>query len=267
MSRLSLNRVVHGDALAELTALPDGVFGAVVTSPPYNHGASNPQPAGDRRTRRWRGGYREFDDALPTGEYVDYHRRVVAELLRALRPDGLLWYVHRRKSRHDPDGSPALVDAVLAGFPVRAEVIWDKGWPGAGFCAPGPEGGAYYPTPGFESVFLMARDRSALLERGIAAAGDVWHIPRVKDDEHPATFPVELALRCLRATLAGGPVLDPFLGTGTTAQAAVRLGRPFLGIERARAYVDMARLRLFGRERPECPEDHASASQRQLGLI
>lgn len=133
-------RVVCDDALAALRRQPDDCFAAVVTSPPYNLGHTNPAsksgPGGVARAGRWRGSYDGHADALPPDEYVAYHRAVLDELLRVLRPDGLIWYTHSRRPRFDPDGQPALVDRVLAGFPVRCEIIWDKGGPGVGFCPP-----------------------------------------------------------------------------------------------------------------------------------
>ena len=241
-------RVVCDDALAALRRQPDDCFAAVVTSPPYNLGHTNPAsksgPGGVARAGRWRGSYDGHADALPPDEYVAYHRAVLDELLRVLRPDGLIWYTHSRRPRFDPDGQPALVDRVLGGFPVRCEIIWDKGGPGVGFCAPPPPSGAYYPTPGYETVFLLAPGKGALLKRELAAAGNVWRIARERVAGHPAPFPVALAARCIEATLAPGPVLDPFCGSGSALVAAARAGRDGLGVELSERYCGLARERL-----------------------
>ena len=237
--------VLRDDALAALRRQPDGRFAAVVTSPPYNGGHTNPAsksgPGGVARAGRWRGSYDGHNDALPPDEYVAYHRAVLGELFRALRPDGLIWYVHSRRPRYNPDGTPALVDRVLAGFPARCEIIWDKGGPGVGFAAPAPApSGAYYPTPGHETIFLLAAGKRALVRRDIAAAGSVWRIPRERVAGHPAPFPLALATRCIEATVARGPILDPFCGSGTALVAAARLGREFLGIDQSEKYCAIA---------------------------
>lgn len=245
---IDLNRIITGDALDALDALPSSSFAVCVTSPPYNLGWSNPASkagkGGVAAPGRYRGEYAGFDDRLPDSDYVEYHRAVVAQLLRVLQPDGLLWYVHQRKGQSEPTGCPALVDLVLGGYPVRKEIIWDKGRPGAGFCAAGRTGGAFYPTPSYETIFLLAKDRSALLDRHIAAQGDVWRFPRPRNTGHPAAFPLALVSECLDATLASGPVLDPFLGSGTTALAAMQKGRDWLGIEQAPEYVELAQEQL-----------------------
>ena len=176
-----------------------------------------------------------FGDDLPVDTYLAYHRAVLTEILRALKPDGLLWYVHRR--RPDYKGRRSLVSQVLQDFPVRSEIIWHKG-PGLNHCTAGPGKGYYFPAPAYESVFLLAKDQSALLARDIAKLGDVWKLPKGKAwreeglPKHPATFPPELAAQCLAATLAEGPVLDPFAGTGTTGLAGQRAGRGALLIDR-----------------------------------
>ena len=229
--------VICGDAVAEMDRMQSR-FAAVVTSPPYNLGINQGKsgPGGIPGKGRWAPSY---VDIRP--DYIGYHRRALELMLSLLQPDGLLWYVHRRQSIAKPPGR-AEVDAVLDGFPVRAEIVWDKGRPGPGFCAAG-KGGAYYPTPAYETIFLLPASDSALLDRRIAAAGNVWRIPR-EANPHPASFPVELAQRALQATLAEGAVLDPFCGSGTTGVAALEAGRDFVGIDLSAEYCAMASSRL-----------------------
>jgi site-specific DNA-methyltransferase (adenine-specific) len=76
---------------------------------------------------------------------------------------------------------------------------------------------------------------------------DVWHLrpESAKRVNHPAPFPVELPERFIRLyTYRGDVVLDPFIGSGTTAVAALRNDRHFLGYDTDRDYVDRARNRL-----------------------
>jgi site-specific DNA-methyltransferase (adenine-specific) len=70
----------------------------------------------------------------------------------------------------------------------------------------------------------------------------IWEIPSVRtNDEHPAMFPKELAYRVIRLlTDEGDIVLDPFLGSGTTAVAAIETNRNFIGIEMMKKYADIA---------------------------
>lgn len=232
--------IIEGDAIDQMQRLVSKQFAAIVTSPPYNLGVNQGKsgPGGIPAKGRWAPGYA---DIRP--DYIGYHRRALELMLSLLQPDGLIWYVHRRQSIAKPSGGRRDVDAVLAGFPVRAEIVWDKGRPGPGFCAAGRLGGAYYPTPAYETIFLLPASDNALLDRRVASAGNVWRIPR-EANRHPASFPVELATRCISATLATGAVLDPFCGSGTTGLAAAAAGRPFVGIDLSADYCAMAISRL-----------------------
>jgi site-specific DNA-methyltransferase (adenine-specific) len=71
----------------------------------------------------------------------------------------------------------------------------------------------------------------------------IWDIQSVrKNDDHEAKFPEELARRVIKLySNPGDIVLDPFLGSGTTAVAALREGRRYIGIEKEEKYVDLAR--------------------------
>ena len=87
----------------------------------------------------------------------------------------------------------------------------------------------------------------------------VWDVPNVKSKhpertDHPCQFPVELAERCVLAfSQAGETVMDPFLGTGATAIAALKHGRSAVGIDRDQAYLDIASARLVQLSKGELP--------------
>ncbi|MDE2938933.1 MAG: site-specific DNA-methyltransferase [Chloroflexota bacterium] len=71
-----------------------------------------------------------------------------------------------------------------------------------------------------------------------------WQIPPVRNNDHPAPFPPELGRRCIESSPDNGPVLDPFLGSGTTALAAQELRRDSIGIERSGKFCNDARASL-----------------------
>jgi len=71
----------------------------------------------------------------------------------------------------------------------------------------------------------------------------VWEIPQESNNPHPAPFPTELAQRCIGST-TGRTILDPFMGSGTTAIAAEAEGRDWIGIEKSKDYCRLAKERL-----------------------
>ena len=123
---------------------------------------------------------------------------------------------------------------IVEGFPVRQIIIWKRNG-GINF-NPG------YFLPTYEVIYLIARPAFRLRPKA-NAIGDVWHIPQESRNPHPAAFPVELAQRCIQATHVE-TVLDPFLGSGTTAIAAKACDRKWIGIDASPNYCEMARRRI-----------------------
>jgi site-specific DNA-methyltransferase (adenine-specific) len=121
-------------------------------------------------------------------------------------------------------------------------------------------------------------DRNKLSSEEWSAWGSrgVWNIPSVRaNDNHEAKFPVELPRRVIKLlTFPGDTVLDCFMGSGTTAIAAIREGRNYLGIERQPKYVTLAREACEAEKRklnflptPETTKAKPEADASQLALL
>lgn len=122
----------------------------------------------------------------------------------------------------------------MEGFPVRQIIIWQRTG-GLNF-----NKGYFLPT--YEVIYLIAKPKFILAPKA-NAAGDVWHFAPARNNPHPAPFPFELAFRCINATTAQA-VLDPFIGSDTTAIAAEACGRQWIGIDIAPDYCKMAEERI-----------------------
>ena len=177
-------------------------------------------------------GYDTHDDALPAGEYAAWQRDCLEAMMRVLSEDGAIFYNHkwrvqkgRIQDRHE----------IVGGFPVRQVIIWQR--------AGGINFNRGYFLPTYEVIYLIAKPKFRLRE-GASRLGDVWKIPQESGNPHPAPFPVELAARCIASTDAR-VVLDPFMGSGTTAVAAMMHGRDWLGIDISRDYRRMAESRII----------------------
>lgn len=251
-----------GDALTMLRHMPDSFVQTIVTSPPYwslrDYGVV---------------GQIGVDEKLPA--YIVSLTSVFKEAFRVLRPDGVLWlnigdsYTSGNRKWRAPDKkNPAramsvrpptpegLKDKDLIGIPwrlalalqdsgwyLRSEIIWRK--PN---CQ--PESVQDRPTREHEQVFMFAKSErycynieSVRGENG-RRLRTVWDIntrPNKYANGHFATFPRELVSRCISlSSQEGDIVLDPFLGSGTTAIEAIKSGRRVVGIELNPAYVDIA---------------------------
>lgn len=144
-------------------------------------------------------------------------------------------------------GIPWLVAHALQadGWTLRQEIIWCRE-----SALPEPSV-KDRPHRQHETLFLLSKAPRYYFDRSAMPEESVWHIPHSPAvDGHGAAYPVALAERCIAAgTRRGDLVLDPFLGSGTTALAADRIGRACVGIELNPVHADRAR----GRVKGDCP--------------
>lgn len=233
---LPLNQIICGDALRTMKMLPSASIDLIVTSPPYNLKNSTGNGMRDGRGGKWANaslinGYSHHNDAMPHDEYVEWQRSILEEGVRLLSDDGAFFYNHKWRVQ---GGLLQDRQDIVSGFPVRQIVIWKRSG-GINF-NPG------YFLPTYEVIYIIAKTKFRLAPKA-NAYGDVWEFRQEMDNEHPAPFPKALAERIIASTTAS-VVLDPFIGSGTTAIAARNLGRDFIGIELSPTYCDLALKRL-----------------------
>ena len=231
-----LDLVVAGDALEVMSRIPKGLVQLALTSPPYNIRKSSGNgmrrgPSGKWPTAKLQEGYEAHGDDMPEDQYIQWQRQVIAAILDLLPPEGALFYNHKRRIQ---GGFLQDRDAIVAGFPVRQIIVWDR--------MGGMNHNPGYFIPAHELLYLIAKPKFSLSAEG-KTFSDVWRIPPDRNNPHPAPFPLELAKRVIASTDAA-VVLDPFLGSGTTGLAAVSLGRRFIGIDSSPHYCRMARARI-----------------------
>ena len=227
-----LNRVHVGDCVELMGWMPAASVDIVVTSPPYNIKNSTGNGLKNGSGGKWPqaaliNGYDKHDDAMPHEEYVEWQRQCLTSMMRVLKPTGAIFYNHKWRIQNG-----LLQDRtdIVSGFPVRQIIIWQRKG-GINF-----NKGYFLPT--YEVIYLIANPEFQLAPKA-NAAGDVWSIPQESNNPHPAAFPVELAQRCIESTSAE-VVLDPMMGSGTTAIAAEMAGRKWIGIEISQEYSNQA---------------------------
>jgi len=231
-----INTFLCGDAVEVMRGMDAGSVDLVVTSPPYNLKNSSGNGMKDGRGGKWANaalveGYDTHNDNMPHGEYVSWQRDCLTEMMRVLSDDGAIFYNHKWRVQK---GLLQDRSDIVEGFPVRQIIIWRRKG-GINF-NPG------YFLPTYEVVYLIAKPGFRLAAKA-NALGDVWDIKQESNNDHPAPFPVALVDRIISSTTAG-VVLDPFMGSGTTAVAAVAAGRDFIGIDISEKYCADARERV-----------------------
>lgn len=232
------NKIICGDTIEVMKKLPSGSIDLVVTSPPYNLINSTGNGMKDGRGGKWSNaalldGYTHHNDNMPHDEYVEWQRKCLEEMLRLIPDNGAIFYNHKWRVQN---GLIQDRQDIVMSFPVRQIIIWKRKG-GINF-NPG------YFLPTYEVIYLIAKKKFKLAPKA-NAVGDVWEIGQDIKNIHPAPFPLELATRCIQST-ESKVVLDPFMGSGTTALAAKILGRIFVGIDISPEYCELARQRIAG---------------------
>ena len=247
---LPLDEILIGDCIAAMDRLPPASVDCVFADPPYNLqlGGDLHRPDGshvDAVTDDWD----KFDSFR---HYDAFTRAWLAEAHRVLKDDGTIWVIG---SYHNVFRLGAAVQDL--GFWVLNDVIWRKANPMPNF-----RGRRF--TNAHETLIWAARGAESRYRFNYAAMKSLnediqmrsdWFIPLCTGPErlrgtdgaklHPTQKPEALLHRVILAcTNPGEVILDPFLGTGTTAAVARRLGRHFIGIERDRGYAAAAACRI-----------------------
>jgi modification methylase len=230
------NKIICGDVLDIMSKIPDGSIDIVVTSPPYNLKNSTGNGMKDGRGGKWKnaeliGGYADHDDNMPHEQYTLWQRKCLEQMLRVIPEDGAIFYNHKWRVQN---GLLQDRQDIVNGFPVRQIIIWQRKG-GINFNA-----GYFLPT--YEVIYLIAKPKFKLVPKA-NAFGDVWEFAQEMKNGHPAPFPVALIDRIVQATSAG-TILDPFMGSGTTAIAALQNRRDYVGIELSPIYCKMAEERI-----------------------
>jgi DNA modification methylase len=208
--------IYHGDCREVLPCLPS--VRLVVTDPPYVFGIASTAQEGKA------GGW---GDLMNSSIWYESWLRACHRL--TVTAQGAMWVFNSWRS------FPVLARASYGvSWPIESLLVWDKEWIG-----PGGQKGL---RPSYEQVALFAHADFALSNRGLPdIRRSKWS--SLKPNGHSAEKPVDL-LRWLIRESGGGLVLDPFVGSGSTLEAAKAEGHEAIGIEIEERWCEIAAKRL-----------------------
>lgn len=241
-----LNKITQGDCLKSLNAIPDNSVDVTFADPPFNLGKK----------------YNSTKDALALREYLDWCDKWIGEMVRVTKPTGSI-FVH-----NIPKWLTYYTTSLNKLATFKHWISWDAPTAPMGkTLQPSHYGILFYAKEAKQNKFYEIRyphkrcrkcgylhkdygGKKGMLHPFGPLLSDIWtDIHRIKHnkyrDDHPCQLPVHLLERViLMSSDEGDIVLDPFSGTGTTALAAKRLGRNYIGFELDKKYVHISENKL-----------------------
>jgi len=223
--------------------LPDNSIHLMVTSPPYNVG-------------------KEYDEDYTLREYLEFLKRVWKEVYRVLVPGGraCINIANLGRKPYIPLHAFIVKDMIDLGFLMRGEIIWNKSSSASPSTAWGSWLSPANPTLRDIHEYILVFSKGSFTRKNnnqrkstiskeefLEYTKSVWTFPAEPAQKvgHPAPFPVELPYRLIQLyTFEGEVVLDPFMGSGQTAIAAIKTNRHYVGYDIEEEYVKLAERRI-----------------------
>jgi site-specific DNA-methyltransferase (adenine-specific) len=236
-----LNKIMCSSS-ENMTELPDNSIHLMITSPPYNVG-------------------KEYDKDLNLEEYLTLLKNVFTEVKRVLVTGGRVCINIANLGRKPYLPLHAHIIKIMSelGFLMRGEIIWDKSSSAGTSTAWGSWQSAKNPTlrDVHEYILIFSKDNYSRFrneKKDTIAKRDfmdftksIWTFPAAfaRKIGHPAPFPEELPRRLIELySFEGDIILDPFIGSGQTALAAIKTNRNYVGYDIDKGYCKLAEERI-----------------------
>jgi len=239
------NKIILGNS-ENMQEIPDNSLHLMVTSPPYNV-------------------TKEYDEDLSLQEFLQLLRNVFTETYRVLVSGGraCINVANLGRKPYIPLSDIISQMMIEIGYLMRGEIIWVKGAGSGVSMAWGSWLSASNPvlrdtheyilvfSKGSFSRSKLTKEDTINRDQFMEWTKSVWTMnpESAKKIGHPAPFPVELPYRLIQLyTYRGDIILDPFMGSGSTAIAALKADRKYIGYENNPDYVKLAKERIAAQD-------------------
>jgi len=241
ISEKYINQIILGDA-QNMKELPDNSIHLMVTSPPYNV-------------------TKEYDQDLSLDEYLDLLKRSFTETYRVLVNGGRVCVNIANLGRKPYIPLSDLISKIMRdiGYNMRGEIIWNKAASASQSMAWGSYKSASNPILRdiHEYILIFSKgdyrrdagnkENTITKEQFMEWTKSIWtmNAESARRVGHPAPFPEELPFRLIQLySFTDDVILDPFIGSGTTALAALKSGRKYIGYDISEEYIKLAENRI-----------------------
>jgi site-specific DNA-methyltransferase (adenine-specific) len=236
------NRIISGSA-ETMKEIPDNSLHLMITSPPYNVS-------------------KEYDEDLSLNEYLKMLENAFRETYRVLVNGGraCINVANLGRKPYIPLSDYISKMMIDIGFNMRGEIIWNKAASASPSTAWGSWLSAANPilrdiheyilvfSKGDYSRQKQGKENTINKEQFMEWTKSIWtmNAESARRIGHPAPFPEELPFRLIQLySFKDDVILDPFMGSGTTAVSALKSGRRFIGYEISPEYIKLAENRLL----------------------
>lgn len=225
---LKLNEIYQIDVLEGLKVLPDQSIDLIITSPPYNLG--NTHHTGLKK-------HKSYEDNMKEEQYQKWQIEVLNECFRVLKEGGSMIYNHKNRIKDGIQITP-YEWLLKTKFIVKQEIVWVNR-------SQNFDKIRFYPFT--ERVYWLAKNRETKLINNInhydVFDWNEWKAVGTKG-QHTRAFPLKMVKDFLEVFPEARIILDPFMGSGTTAIACKQLNRDFIGFEIDESFVKISKERL-----------------------
>lgn len=237
---IELDRIYCMDCIEGMKKIEDDSIDLIVTSPPYNN-------YHNRRTQKNREKYWNrtnivydiFSDKMDDEQYMAWQIDCINEMVRIIKPTGTIVYNHKDRIFNYEVLSP--LEWILNSNAVyRQRITWDR----CGMQAYNPV--RFYRVD--EDIYILGKQPKGFKwNKNCAKFLSIWRLPPSRNKDFPCSFPIEIPKRMIESfTDEHDIVLDPFIGSGTTALAAKLTNRHYIGFDISEKYCKMTEEKING---------------------
>lgn len=234
-----MENLILGDCLEVMRTIEMDSVDCIVTSPPYNKkgliGKVNP---GNQVWKKFNIDYESYGDDLSEKDYHIWMIEVLNEMKRIIKPTGSIFFNHKLRRHKNKLHLPT--DFISkSDLNVYQLIVWNR------LSSPNIRKDVLLPCT--EHIYWLTKGKPNVFKDNLNKKfqSEVWEINADRNTKHPAPFPKQLVENCiLLTTEKDSLVLDPFLGSGTSAIVSKKLGRNFIGIEIDEKYLELSKSEL-----------------------
>jgi modification methylase len=231
--------IIRKDCIDGLKEIKDNTVNCIVTSPPYNKkGLLGNVKQGNQIWGKFNIDYNTYGDDMSEEEYQSWMIEFLNQCHRVIKDDGSIFFNHKPRRYKNRCYLPT--DFIRhSDVNLYQLIIWDRR------NSPNIRNDVLVPCT--EHIYWFCKKKPKVFRDNVDTQykSEVWVIPPDRQKQHPAPFPEQLVKNCIQLTTQEGDlVVDPFMGSGTTAIVSRNLKRKWIGFEIDEKYISISEERL-----------------------